>query len=136
MGNILVVENEAQNIVAIKTFLESGGHQILFAKSADGAKILMQAASFDLLICSAHLNSGTVFDLLKFVKSDPDRRATLFVCLCVSPTDLAKSVDGIMQATALLLGADKYIMQDVFDAEQFRTQLESLLPMHQRPQRT
>lgn len=127
MANILVVQDEEQNSVDIKSSLDPDRHQILIAKSVDGAKTLLTAASFDLLICGAHLNSGTVFDLLKFVKSDPDRRTISFVCLCTRPTSMAKSIDETVRATAMLLGADKYITQEVFDAEQFRTEIESLL---------
>ena len=133
MANILVVQDEGQNAVDIKPCLEPGGHQILIAKNVEGAKILLEAASFDVVICGAHLNNGTAFDLLKFIKSDQNRRTILFLILCCNPTDLAKSVDESMRTTAMLLGADKYITQDEFNAELFRTEIESLLSGTHQP---
>lgn len=127
MANILVVQDVGQNTVDIKSSLEADGHQILIAKNVEGAKMLLEAASFDLVICGAHQNNGTVFDLLKFVKSNQDRRTMPFVLFCFNPTDLAKSVDESMRTTARILGADKYLRQDVFNAELFRTEIESLL---------
>jgi CheY-like chemotaxis protein len=128
MANILVVQDVEQNIVDIKLSLERSGHQVLIAKSVASAKTLLEAASFDLLICGAHLNEGTVFDLLKFVKNDPNRRSIPFACFCCSPTDLAKSMEESVRSTAKLLGADIYIAQDTFNPEQFRAAIESLLP--------
>src|ERR1700677_113186 len=119
MANILVVQDVDQNTVGIKSSLEASGHQILIAKNVEGAKMLLEAASFDLVICGAHQNNGTVFDLLKFVKSDQNRRHIPFLLFCLNPTELAKSVDESMRTTARLLGADKYVTQDVFNAELF-----------------
>jgi CheY-like chemotaxis protein len=128
MANILVVQEAAQNTGEIKENLESGGHQILVAQNVESAKTLLEAASFDLLICAAHLNNGTVFDLLNFVKHDANRRTMPFLVFCCSQTELAKSVDSSLRSTALLLGADKCITQDVFNAEQLRCEIESFLP--------
>jgi hypothetical protein len=60
------------------------------------------------VICGAHQNDGTAFDLLKFVKSDQNRRTIPFLIFSFNPTDLAKSVDESVRTTARLLGADKY----------------------------
>src|SRR5687768_3692455 len=119
MANILVVQDVDQTSVDIKLSLEPHGHQILIAKDVASAKTLLQAACFDLLICSAHLNNGTVFDLLNFVKSDPNRRSIPFVCFSCNPTDLAKTLDESVRTTATLLGADKYIAQDKFEPQKF-----------------
>lgn len=128
MANILVVQDVGQNDVDIKPSLESAGHQILIAKNVESAKTLLEAASFDLVICGAHLNNGTAFDLLNFVKRAPDRQTIPFLLFCCNPTDLAKSINESVRSTAMLLGADKYITQDAFSAEQFWTEIESLLP--------
>jgi response regulator RpfG family c-di-GMP phosphodiesterase len=127
MPNILAVQDEGESNVDLKPGLESAGHQVLTAKSVEGAKALLQAASFDLVICGAHLNNGMAFDLLKFVKCDPNVRHIPFLLFCSNPTDLAKSVNESMRSTAMLLGADKYTMQNAFSAEQLRIEIESLL---------
>jgi CheY-like chemotaxis protein len=135
MANILVVQNAAENTGEIKQSLEPGGNQILTAQSVDSAKALLKAASFDLVICAAYLDNGTgagtgtetMFDLLDFVKRDPDRRTTPFVVLCCSQSDVAKAVDGRLRSSAMLLGADKCITQEVFNAGQFRIEIDSFL---------
>jgi CheY-like chemotaxis protein len=136
MANILVVQDVEQDKLDIKSSLEAGGHQILITKNVEGAKMLLQAASFDLVICGAHQNNGTVFDLLKFVKNDQNRRTIPFLLFCFNPTDLARSIEDSVRTTAKLLGADKYITQDIFNAEMFRTEIESsMLGTHQPVQR-
>lgn len=127
MANILVVDDGEQNLANIKLSLHPAGHQILIAKSVDAAKTLLQAASFDLLICGVHLSNGTVFELLNFVKHDPDFRKIPFACFCGKQTDLAKSLDNSMRSAARLLGADRYISHTTFDAEQFQIDIASLL---------
>lgn len=127
MSNLLIVEDRKRSIDDIRTALAAGPHQLLVAKSAENAITLLNAASFDLVICGVHLNNGTVFDLLKFVKSDPARRSVPFVCFCERDSDLAKSVDDTVRTTAMLLGADKYVTQEAFDAEHFRADIEVLL---------
>lgn len=128
MANILVVQDVEENIVDIKKSLEPGGHQLLIAHEVDGAQALLKAATFDLIICGVHLQNSTVFDLLKFVKGDPERRSIPFVFFCCSPHEIAKYVSKTVRSTAILLGADKYITHEVFDAELFREEIESLLP--------
>lgn len=129
MANILVVQDVEVNISDIQQSLEPAGHQILVARSVDAAKILLNAATFDLLICGVHLEHGTVFDLLKFVKSEQKMQSLPVVFFCCSPKEIAKHVSESVRKTALLLGAEKYITQEEFDSEQFRIEIESLLPV-------
>lgn len=128
MANILVVQDVEANIADIKLSLEPAGHQLLIARSVDGAVTLLNAASFDLLICGVHLQKSSVFELLKFVKDDPKRRSMPFIFFCCSPQDIAKYVSETVRKIAMLLGADKYITYETFDAKQFLTEIELLLP--------
>jgi len=132
MANILVVQDVEENIVDIKLSLEPG-HQLLIAHSVENAQTLLKAATFDLIICGVHLKNGTVFDLLKFVKDDPERRTIPFVFFCTSTQDIAKYVSETVRNTAMLLGADKYITVEVFDAKLFRAEIESLIPGSAEP---
>lgn len=52
------------------------------------------------------------------------------MCFCGTLTDLAKSMEDTVRSTAKLLGADGYLSQDPFDAEQFQTAVQSLLDSH------
>jgi CheY-like chemotaxis protein len=133
MANILVVQDVEENIVDIKLSLEPGGHQLLIAHTVESAMTLLKATSFDLLICGVHLQNSTVFDLLKFVKNDPERRSMPYVFFCTSTKDIAKYVSETVRSTAMLLGADKYITQEVFDARLFRAEIESLIPGSREP---
>ncbi|MBU6455672.1 MAG: hypothetical protein KGS72_28125 [Cyanobacteria bacterium REEB67] len=99
------------------------------ATSAIGHDLISHALCkciFALLI-SAYLSNGTVFDLLDYVKKDPNRRKMPFVNFSCSEIDLAKSVDGSLRSTAMLLGADKCISQEVFNAAELRSEIESVL---------
>jgi CheY-like chemotaxis protein len=133
MANILVVQDVEQIIDDMKLSLGAGAHQLLIARSVDNAITLLNATSFDMVISSVCLSNSSAFDLLKFVKGDAERRSIPFVFFCCNPSELAKSVSETMRSTAMLLGADKFIMQDVFQAEEFRAEIESLLPVIRQP---
>ncbi|MBC7998593.1 MAG: hypothetical protein IAF58_11650 [Leptolyngbya sp.] len=128
MANILVVQDVEENILEMKLSLEQSGHNLFVSHSVDSAITLLNATSFDLLICAVYLKSSNVFDLLKFVKSDPERRHLTFVFFCCSPKDIAEYASRTIRNTAIILGANKYITHAEFDAIRFRTEIESLLP--------
>jgi CheY-like chemotaxis protein len=133
MANILIVEDVEENIAEIKLCLEPRGHQLFIAHTVNSATTLLKAANFDLLICGVHLRRGVVFDLLKYVKSDPDKRSMPFVFFCCSPGAIAKYISTSMENTAMLLGADKYINHEHFNEQRFLSEINALLRTTTRP---
>lgn len=131
MANILVVQDHGQLAIELKQCLappDTNMHQVIITSNINSAKILLDTASFDLVICGAHLRNGTVFELLNFVKDDPKKRLIPFVCFCCIQSELARTLNDSVRNTAMLLGADKYITQERFDAELFRDEIDSLIP--------
>jgi CheY-like chemotaxis protein len=127
MARILVVQDVPANIVDLKMSLEPRGHELFVAESIESAKTLLRASLFDMVICGVHLENGTVFDLLKYVKENPDRRMMPFIFFCCSPKEIARYVSDTVRSTAFLLGADKYITQETFDAPGLCREIESML---------
>jgi CheY-like chemotaxis protein len=88
----------------------------------------------DLIISDVHLeNGGNVFDFLRWVKENPSTKSTPFVLLSSEPTPRAKFFEDGLKTTARLLGAAKYISMDRFDSEEFRKQIDALLPSIDKP---
>ncbi len=113
----------------VKGCLEGAGHKVMVADSFVGAKTALQENSFDLIISDVHLeNGGSVFDFLKWVKSNPKLKPIPFVLFSLEPTKLAKYLADGVQTAARTFGAAKYISMDKFDAEILIREITELLP--------
>lgn len=125
MSRILAVQEKSKNVFDIEKSLSS--HEVLIVDSFSQAMNRLQSGTFDLIICAVHLHDGSVYDLLKYVKREPRHRTTPFVFFCNEPSEIAQFVSDSTEATAKLLGADKFITSYAFNADSFRKEIESLL---------
>lgn len=110
--------------------LMTAGHDVLVVDCFSRAKAVLTDHSFDLIISDVHLeNGGTVFDFLKWTRTDPNLRHIPFVLFSVEPTTMAKYLADGVQTTARVLGAAKYISMDKFDSAIFVREIDELLPL-------
>ena len=109
--------------------LKTVGHEVVVVDCFSRAKAILAEHCFDLIISDVHLeNGGTVFDFLKWAKTDPNLRQIPFVLFSLQPTKIAKYLAEGVQATARMLGADKYISMDRFDSATFGSEIAEILP--------
>lgn len=124
---ILVLQEIEGNADKIKDCLQSPSNQITVFHSQPEAMQFLNSSQVDLIITAVHLQSGNVFDFLKWVKGDPINRDAKFVFFCAEPTEVARYVWPAVQTAAITLGADKYIAMECFDENKLRSELEEVL---------
>ena len=131
---ILALHEEQKNSTQVAQSLKQSGHEILLAKNFSYAiQFLHHEHNIDLIISDVHLeNGGDVFDFLRWVKRNPSTKETPFVLFSSKPTTAAKYFEDGLRTTARLLGASMYISMEVFDSDEFRKQIDSLLPADER----
>lgn len=126
---IVALLEHAEQQADVTDCLRRVGHEVVVVDSFARAMAVLQEHSFDLIISDVHLqNGGSVFDFLKWVKSQPALSPIPFVLLSVRPTKLAKYMADGVQTTARMFGAAKYITMDTFDGAQFAQEIAELLP--------
>ncbi|CAN5489097.1 hypothetical protein BH10CYA1_BH10CYA1_23960 [soil metagenome] len=112
----------------IKTCLLSAGHQVIVAHGLVKAKALVLDHACDLILSNVVLeNGGSVFDFLRWLKSDPVLRATPFVLLNIQPIDPAKFHTDGLRVTSRHLGAAKYISMEKLDPVRLNAELSKFL---------
>ncbi len=125
---IALLEHPEQH-AQVKRCLELAGHEVLFVDTFTRAKSVLKQHAFDLIISDVHLeNGGSVFDFLKWVKSDPTLHPVPFVLFSLEPTKMAKYLADGVQTTARAFGAARYITMDKFDSAVFAREIAELLP--------
>lgn len=126
---IIALMEDPEQRRLVKDCLERAGHKVTVAESFVLAQAALQQQSFDLIISDVHLqNGGTVFDFLKWVRSDPRCQHIPFVLFSLNPTKMAKYLADGVRTAARTLGASKYISMIRFEEALFLEELAELLP--------
>ncbi len=111
-------------------FDEQATFELCVFNNYETAKSALLVDHFDLIISDVHLeNGGSVFDFLKWVKSQPRLRPIPFTLLSVQPTNIAKYIADGVSTAARTLGAAKYITMPKFDAVTLIEEISELLPV-------
>lgn len=125
---IALMEHPEQH-AQVADCLSETGHAVCVVDSFAKAMEALQEQSFDLIISDVHLeNGGSVFDFLKWVKSNPALNPIPFVLLSLQPTPMAKYLADGVQTAARTFGAAKYISMDKFDSTVLAREIAELLP--------
>jgi CheY-like chemotaxis protein len=126
---IVALLEHPERAAEIRGCLESADHVVYVVNSFPRAKAILQERKFDLIISDVHLeNGGSVFDFLKWVKSDHRMSAVPFVLISLEPTEMAKYLADGVRAAARYMGAAKYISMEKFDAVTLLKEIGELLP--------
>ena len=89
----------------------------------------METTPIDLVVSETHLESESVFDLLKAVKSKKRYDHVRFMMLCTNASDLARFASQSIQSAANMLGADKYLIMNDFDVNRLAREIDALMPI-------
>jgi CheY-like chemotaxis protein len=127
---ILALLEEHDNAEQVKACLKNCGDDVFVVDTFTKAIALLKTQKIDLIISDVHLeNGGNVFDFLKWMKKNLATSATPFVMFSSHPTVAAKYLEDGIRISARMLGAAKYITMETFDSDEFRKQIDSLLPV-------
>ena len=122
------MEHEEQRTL-IGDCLEQVGHSVTKVDTFHNAMEILRKCEFDLIISDVHLqNGGSVFDFLRWVKGDPQMRATPFVCFSAEPPEVGKYLADGVRTAARALGAARYISMEQFNGALFLSEIEWLIP--------
>jgi len=131
---ILALHEDNQNAQQVTRSLKLSGHGVIESLSFTHAITVLNNQHVDLIISDVHLeNGGNVFDFLRWVKKNPSTKDTPFVLFSSEPTTRAKYFEDGLRTTARMLGAALYITMEIFDSDEFRKQIDSLLPIQEQP---
>jgi CheY-like chemotaxis protein len=126
---ILALHEEDQNAQQVTRSLKLSGHKVIESRNFTHAISLLNSQHVDLIISDVHLeNGGSVFDFLRWVKKNPSTKETPFVLFSSEPTPRAKHFEDGLRTSARMLGAAMYITMEIFNSDEFRRQIDSLLP--------
>ena len=126
---ILALLEHSEQADMVKDCLSQAGHDVHAVDTFSKAKLSLKTGSFDLIISDAHLeNGGSVFDFLRWTKSQPHLKSIPFVLFSLEPTGIAKYLSDGVRTTARLFGAARYITMDKFDADILHNTIAELLP--------
>ena len=134
-AQILALLEEDENSRQVIESLTRSGHNVHLARTFPKAiAVFKQKLKIDLVISDVHLeNGGSVFDFLRWMRRNPAISATPFVMFSSKPTVAAKYLEDGIRVSARMLGATRYITMETFDPDEFRKQIDSLLPQGDRP---
>lgn len=129
-ARILALLERDENQHQVVESLTLSGHKVIACDTFTKAvAILQQQHAIDMIISDVHLeNGGNVFDFLRWLKLNPVAHGTLLVLFSFQPTALAKHLEDGVRTSARMLGVATYITMNSFDSEEFRKQIDSLLP--------
>lgn len=129
---MLESDDNSQRVVAC---LKALGHSVIAPTRFTDAIIFLKKTRVDLVISDVHLeNGGSVFDFLKWIRSNKVTSTTPFILYSCSPTELAKYVEDALKTTSRLLGANLYLSMESFDPEHFGKQIQRALEDKSIPQ--
>jgi CheY-like chemotaxis protein len=126
---VLALHENDGNSHQVAMSLKQSGHGVIMSKNFTEAMGVLESRHVDMIISDVHLqNGGNVFDFLRWVKKNPSTSKTPFVLFSHEPTAMAKYVEDGIKTAARVLGAAMYITMEIFDSDEFRRRIDSMLP--------
>jgi two-component system phosphate regulon response regulator OmpR len=116
-GHILAVDDDDRLRDLLKRYLTREGHDVTVAKDAAGARKMMAAMTFDLVILDVMMPGEDGLSLLKYMR---DQKSETPVILLTARGLAAERIEG------LKLGADDYLPKP-FEPEELALRITSVL---------
>lgn len=129
VARILALLEHPDHVIQVRDCLEHAGHEVEVVDSFTRATESLSDCSFDLIMSDVHLeNGGSVFDFLRWTKSQRHLQAVPFVLFDLRPTEMSKYLTDAVRTSARALGAARHITMDTFDCHRLNTLVVELLP--------
>ncbi|MFA7338513.1 MAG: response regulator [Candidatus Obscuribacterales bacterium] len=129
-SQVLVLFESDEGSRPVVECLSLAGYFVIVSRNYSAAMAIVQSQPVDLIISDVHLeNGGSVFDFLSWIRQNPSTKKTPFVLFSLEPTAMAQVVEHGVRIAARALKASKFISMQVFDGEEFRQQIDSLLSL-------
>jgi CheY-like chemotaxis protein len=93
----------------------------------------------DLVLCNVHIESSrntlTVFDLLKWIRGNPQIKDVPFLLVCFKPSEVAHHFMDSIHLAGASLGASGYVAMEQLEPAKFVRLIETYLPAEYRTQK-
>lgn len=127
---LLALLEHPAHVAEVEKCLKARGYEVVVVNCFSAAMESLNTRRFDLIISDVHLeNGGSIFDFLKWTKSQKRFQGIPFALFSLEPTAIAKYLAEGVEATARVFGAAKYITMDVFDPVILSDAITELLPV-------
>lgn len=124
---VLLLQEKDENVANIRASLPECA--FVRVRTVDEAVPLLDSHVFDLIVSAVHLEfDGSVFDFLRFAKSNPKTADVPFLFYCSLSSRFARSVRDGLEIASLSLGAEKYITMEKYDRDKLRAEFVKYLP--------
>jgi CheY-like chemotaxis protein len=126
---ILALLELDENSHQVVTSLTLAGFDVIACQTfSEAIAVLKREPKIEMIISDVHLqNGGTVFDFLRWLKTNGTSSSTSLVLFSFRPTALAQYLEDGVRISARLLGVKKYITMQTFDSELFCKEIRLVL---------
>lgn len=118
---ILAVDDIAVNLELLDSTLAPFGFRVIRAGSVEEAKQKLTVSRPSLIMCDIHMPQADGFDLIEYVKNDPDLRSIPVLVMSSTAWQTAE------KKRALALGASKFILRPI-DPQALLREVRAALP--------
>ncbi len=126
---ILFLYDSKEHVQALEDACKLGGHELVVMRTVgESLEWLNRKDHIDVIVSATHLETESVFDFLNAVKKDPRHSWVQFVMLSSNQSDLADYLHDTVKHTARILGADKYVVMNVFCPLRLLKEIEAAFP--------
>ena len=127
---ILALKDRPEYALALKALIEPHGYEVLVVHTIEEAYDTLHCEPVSMIIVAVHLQEGNVFDFMRTVRADPSPsiRKLPLICLNLNPRLHARYLNDSLEISAKVLGADKFITMEPYDAAVLWAQIEKMLP--------
>jgi len=126
---ILIMDTEA-HISQLKAVCRGMGHSVIAVRSIEEAFAFLDGTNHaDVIVCAAYLENESMFEFLRRLREDPVHKMTVFIIMALEPGPTGTRLNGSVESSGKLLGADAFINMPVFDAARLIKAIKTLLPL-------
>lgn len=118
-----------EKVDLLKETCKERGYVVVGAETIAEAMACLEGKDHvDVIVCAAHLETGSMFTFLEKVRGNPQHSSTVFLILSLEPTAVGARLDRSAARAGMALGADAYLIMPIFDSGALLTQIRELQP--------
>jgi CheY-like chemotaxis protein len=127
---ILALKDRPEYALELKQLIEPHGYKVLAVSTIEEALARLHVETVNMVIVAIHLQDGNVFDFIRAVKTDPDPLISKLplICLNLNQRLHAKYLNEGLEISAMVLGANRFITMEPYDAKALWLQIMEMLP--------